>query len=183
MTEERTPKVALKFDVLMDHDLHPRRTRLLKSNSYVASTGCKNSIAWYTEKSGNVLIEVDTKRNAVLAIVGKVLEKWLDCDGHGNFRKRVFQTGLETLKKAKYQVLLGRPDDTPFTEDFDIAVETLSSLQGNIAVSPDRENFIIKERRERSLRFTRGIFEPRSQTGDSKYPSSYSPFFLNSTDV
>lgn len=103
-------------------------------------------MAWYKEKSGNVLIEANTKRNAVLAIVGKVLKNHLDCDGHGNFRKWVFQTGLETLKKAKYQVLLGRPNDTPFAEDFDIAVETLSSLQGNIAVSLDHENFIIKER-------------------------------------
>ena len=148
----------------MEHDLNPRRTRLLNSNSYVASAGCKKNVVWYSEKAGHVLIESDTKKNAVLAIVGKVEENRLDCDGHGNFRKRIFQTGCETLDKAKYQLMLGKPMDTLFADDFDIVVDTVSSLQGNIAEGGTRENFILKECQERFLRFTRGIFEPRNQT-------------------
>ena len=148
---------------VMEHDLQPRRTRLLKSNSYVASPGCKNSVTWYREKAGNVLIEPNTKTNAVLAVIGEILENRLDCDGHGNFRKRVFQTGIETLDKAKYQLLLGKPNDTPFAADFDVAVDTLSYMQGKIATAADRENLIIRERQEKTLRFTREIFETRTQ--------------------
>ena len=88
----RPYKLSVAFEprtLIMEHDLVPRQTQLLKSNSYVASTGCKNSVTWYKEKAGHVLIDPESRTNAVLAVVGKVLESRLDCDGHGNFRKRV----------------------------------------------------------------------------------------------
>ena len=160
--------------LFMEHDLVPRRTRLLKSNSYVASPGCKTSVTWYKQKAGHVLIDPESRTNAVLAVVGKVLESRLDCDGHGNFRKRVFQDGVEMLDKAKYQLLLGKPNDTPFADDFDVAIDTLSAMQANTAIGVDRQNLIIRERQEKSLRFTREIFEPRSQGdyGSFKNPNS-----------
>lgn len=69
---------------------------------------------------------------------------------------------METLDKAKYQLLLGKPNDTPFAKDFDVAIDTLSTMQANMAMGVDCQNLIIRERQEKSLRFTREIFEPRS---------------------
>ena len=143
----------------MEHNLNPCHTHLLNSNSYVASSGCKNFVAWYMEKVGHVLIEPDTKKNAVLAIVGKVLENCLDCNRHGNFRKQNFQSGCKTMDKAKYQVMLGKPDNTPFADNFNIAVDTLATLQDKIAHGPDCKNLIIKEQQVRMLCFMRGIFK------------------------
>ena len=72
--------------VKMEHDLLPRQTQLLNSDSYVANTTFRNVFTWYSQKTGNILIEKQSKKNAILAVVGKVLENRMDCEGHGNFK-------------------------------------------------------------------------------------------------
>lgn len=141
----------------MDHDLLPWRSRLLKSDSYVPTPYFPHNFIWYSQKTSHIVIEKQSKKNAVLAVVGKVLENRMDCEGHGNFRNQTF----EILPKAKYQLLLGKPTDTPFEEDFDVAINNLSALQDRIATHADRSNLIVEDCDAKALRFTRDIFEKR----------------------
>lgn len=141
----------------MVHDLLPWRSRLLNSDCYVATPHFPDSFIWYSQKTGHIVIENESKKNVILAVVGKVLENRMDCEGHGTFRNWSFQT----LPKAKYQLLLGKPCDTPFKEDFDIALDHISTLQGKIATGTNRQNFIVEDGGETALRFTHDIFEKR----------------------
>jgi hypothetical protein len=141
----------------MELNRSPSRTRLLRSSAYTAGETCRNTFTWHSQRTGDILIKTTTKENAVLAVVGRVLESRLDCSATGNFQNRDW----ETLAKAKYHLLLGKPDDTVFADDFNIALENLANFQTLIATSNDRENFIVRERQQRALRFTRDIFRER----------------------
>jgi hypothetical protein len=81
----------------------------------------------------------------------------LDCSAIGNYHEREGQT----LEKSKFQLLLGKPTKTPFADDFDLAIKTLTGMQSAKAVWPDRENLIVTDKQQKTLRFTRAIFEER----------------------
>ena len=71
---------------------------------------------WYSQRTGQILVKTKSKQNAVLAVIGRVLENCLDCSAWGNFGKREW----EKLVKAKYHLLLGKPDNMDFAMDFDM---------------------------------------------------------------
>lgn len=141
----------------MDHDLTIPRAKLLKSKAYTANNHCCSAFLWHSQKNGDILIDKLSNANAVLAVVGEVLENRLDCSPSGNYHERKGQT----LEKSKFELLLGKPMKTPFADDFDTTIKNLTSFQNLIAVWPDRENLICFDKRQRSLRFTREIFEER----------------------
>ena len=141
----------------MEHDLTVPRARLLKSKAYTANSNCNSAFSWHTQKNGDILIDKTSNANAVLAVVGEVLENRLDCTPSGNYH----EWDRQTLAKSKYHLLLGKPMKTPFADDFDAAIKNLTSFQNAIAVWPDRENLIVFDKRQRALRFTREIFEER----------------------
>jgi hypothetical protein len=141
----------------MEHDLNPSRVRLLKSAAYAASDSFPDPFSWYSQRTGQILVKTKTKQNAVLAVVGRVLENRLDCSAKGNFGKR----DNENFAKAKYQFLLGKADNTIFAPDFDTALLKFQQLQSTIATWPDRQNFIVDDCQKTVLRFTRQIFEER----------------------
>lgn len=143
----------------MEDDLTSERTKLLSSEAYAAHRKFRDTFSWYSQRTGgDILIDSTSKQNAVVAVVGCVPESRLDCDARGGFRKRNF----EMLAKAKYQLLIQKPTDCEFADDFDVALQNLTHIQSLVESPSHRsENFIIQEHREKKLRFTREVFEER----------------------
>jgi hypothetical protein len=142
----------------MEHNLPLYRSKLLLSDSYAASPGFRT---WGCEKSGHVLITQETGDTAILSVVGRVLEKGLNCGPRGNFFHKGIYGGLQT---AKFRLFLGKPTDTPFAGDFDKAIAGLRKVQGEIAFTLKHLNLIVVDGQETQLRFTRNVFEERERT-------------------
>lgn len=141
----------------MHHNLLRYRDILLQENGYGAAAQFSSTYSWHALKTGDVLINSHNKQNAVVSIVGRVLENRLDCTPSGNFADRSF----DKLATAKFQLLLGKPDDTIFTTDFDTAMQHLVELQQKISPGKPGQNLIVFERDKKVLRFTRPVFDVR----------------------
>ena len=103
--------------------------------------------------------EKTTNEDAVLILVGKVLDDRLFCGPSGNWSPNNTFGGLRT---AKYNFTLGLPDEDAFTSDFTSAFKTLGTLQNNIASTPHRLHFLLGEGEQFStLRFATPVFEKR----------------------
>ena len=88
-----------------------------------------------------------------------MLDHRLCCDPNGNYLEPNSPWG--SLATAKFQVQLGRPIGTMFASDYDKVIENMERLQQQVAVSNDRQNFIVPDGGNKNLRFTRKIFEQR----------------------
>ena len=140
----------------MEQDLNNCREKLLKLSAYAASENFPNS-SWFSQRTGQILIKTKSKQNAILAVVGRVLENRLDCSACGNFGKR----DREQLAKAKYQFLLGKPEKTVFAADFETALHNFCQIQDTIAIWLEQEHFLVRDNQQTVLRFTRSIFKQR----------------------
>ena len=141
----------------MHHNLRPYHELLTHQTGYGAASDLATSFTWHRQKTGDVLINSRNKQNAIISVVGRVIENRLDCTPSGNFSDRSF----EKLATAKFQLHLEKPDDTIFTSDFDTAMHNLESLQQKLAPGKTGQNLVVLERDEKVLRFTRPVFEVR----------------------
>ena len=89
------------------------------------------------------------------------------CGPTGNFIK-VQNDGENTSKRkyggletAKYHLYLGRPDRTPFADDFDKSVTNLEKNQEKIESCAKRLNLIVQDGPDKHLRFTQNVFKKR----------------------
>ena len=149
----------------MTDELIIRRDNLHKSTSYGGNENFHSASTWQSQKWGHILVDDSTNENAVLAVVGQILENGLQCSASGNFHRRNY----ETLQKAKYQVMLGKPKKTVFADDFDLTIKKLAAFQADIASYPTRENFIVLDGRQKTLRFTHDIFEKRARSDQGAF--------------
>jgi hypothetical protein len=145
----------------MEHNLPLYRSKLLLSDSYAARPSFLPTLTWGSEKVGHVLITQETGVTAILSVVGRVLEKGLDCSPRGTFFHKGLYGGLET---AKFRLYLGKPTGTLFADDFDKTIAGLRKVQDEIASTLKHLNFIVIDGQETQLRFTRNVFEEREHT-------------------
>jgi len=143
----------------MEHDLPLYRSNIMLSPSFGASPPFLSHLGWRPERTGDVLVNKSTNKNAVVCVIGRILERRLDCGPTGNFVKGRFG-GLET---AKFHCLLEKPVGTPFADDFDKSISNLDKVQGIIASSANKTNFIVVDGQHKNLRFTKQIFEKRER--------------------
>ncbi|KAF8271624.1 hypothetical protein EI94DRAFT_1568036, partial [Lactarius quietus] len=92
-----------------------------------------------------------------MLIISHVLDFCLNCGPSGSFLKR----GVGCLASAKFQLQLGRPDNTPFAADFDKVLEVFNQLQSATAISLTQRNLIVVDGLSRNIRFSRSIFKKR----------------------
>ena len=149
----------------MEHNLPLYRANIVQSASYAACPGFLPALGWRTDKAGHVLVSKSSNENAVVSVIGRVLELRLDCGPTGNFVKGRFG-GLQT---AKYHCLLEKPDKTPFANDFDKSLSNFERVQSNIASTANKNNFIIVDGQQKHLRFTRYVFEKRERVLEGSY--------------
>jgi hypothetical protein len=153
----RSPDSSRTFTMLDNLPLY--RDYLLQNKAYATSADFLRSIGWPWpwQKYGEALVNKSTSENAIITVVGRVLERRLDCGPTGNFKGR-----YGPLKKAKYHLLLEKPCGTPFASDFDKIVAVLSKIQGAIASSSNcLDHLIVPDAPLKLLRFTRNIFTKR----------------------
>ena len=148
----------------MVNDLASRCKILLQCNSYGANEHFCSTFSWQSQKLGHILVNDCSNENAILAVVGEVLKKGLQCSASGNFHMHDF----ETLEKAEFQLVLGKPNKTIFANDFDATIAKLTSFQADTAQSPNRENLIVIDGRQKTLHFTQNVFEERDHSNDGK---------------
>lgn len=141
----------------MEHDLQNYRATLLCVPSYCASPIFISSVGWQVEWAGHVLVDKSSNANTVVLVVGCVSERRLFVTPDGNYQTNQFSD----ISIAKFLFLIGRPDDTPFAEDFDKAMEYFIKIQNQRVSTPKRLNFIVTDGPNKNLRFTWNVFEKR----------------------
>jgi hypothetical protein len=79
------------------------------------------------------------------------------CGPSGN---RLINNKYGSLKEAKYQFSIGRPNKDVFVKEFDIAYKTLGKVQTVIASTQDRQHLLMGENKKvNNIRFSANIFE------------------------
>ena len=142
----------------MSHNLDEYRANLMESDTYAVRDDFAKDVQWRRDGAGHVLIEKTSTENVLGSVVGRVLDERLFCGPGGTF----YKVKYGNLDGAKFQLLLGRPDNTPFEKDFDIVVRKLKSLQAKINKSgSDNRHLIIEDIDGLRIWFTRNIFKKR----------------------
>ncbi|KAN0130933.1 hypothetical protein V8E53_011311 [Lactarius tabidus] len=141
----------------MQHNLSRYRDQLLTVDCHGASKTFTSSVSWLPQRTGNILVDLKTNQNAVISVVGCVLDNRLDCSSLGNHGKRP----PAKFPTAKFHLLLGKPTKTIFADDFDIMMKNLENIQDNIGSTKNHQNLVVCERGDHALRFTRSVFETR----------------------
>ncbi|KAF8264890.1 hypothetical protein EI94DRAFT_1467953, partial [Lactarius quietus] len=101
------------------------------------------------------LVEKSSKNNALVSMVGHVIEHHHNCRPTGNFVTGKFRS----LEKAKFQLQLTKPNGMPFAKDHNASLNALKNLQNQAATTSDRHNLIVMDGKNENVRFTRDIFE------------------------
>lgn len=106
-----------------------------------------------------MLSNKDDKSDAVLIVVGKVVNDRLFCGPAGNWTTK---NSYGSLKTAKYQFTIGPPNEEVFATDFEAAFKNLGRIQAAVALSQKREHLLIGENdRFHNIRFSTNVFQPR----------------------
>ena len=151
-----------------------QRDYLHSITPYIPSATFLSSFAWGQDGSANVLVNKRTNDLATIIIVGKVVHDRIFCGPSGTW---VTGNRWGSLKDAKYQLTLHRPDDDIFGNDFDVAFKALGKVQSSIAVTSDRRNLLIGENKKvNNIRFSAPVFEERESVGRtflSRYTQTY----------
>ena len=139
----------------MEHNLVQYREQLLREDCYAAAHNFRHSFSWLSQRTGDILIEDKSKQNAVISVVARVLDNRFDCTAAGNLGNRP----LDKLPSVKFQLLLGKPTDTVFADDFNKVLDNLNQISNNAAPGEKKENLIVTECGVDVLRFTCPVFE------------------------
>jgi hypothetical protein len=135
------------------------RDYLHKFKSYVAAAAFLGAFGWGQDGSANILVEKETADIAVAVVVGKIIHDRVYCGPTGNYTSN---SKYDTLKTAKYQLTIGRPDQEVFAKEFDTAFKTLGKVQSGITSTNDHQHFLIGENdKVNNMRFTAPVFEER----------------------
>ncbi|KAF8262734.1 hypothetical protein EI94DRAFT_1704548 [Lactarius quietus] len=141
----------------MSHDLTAYQARLAQSQYYVANSSFLHAVTWIYSRTGRILVEKASKNNAVVCVVGHVVEQRLDCGPTGNYITGEFGS----LQKAKYRLQITKPTGTPFTKDYDVALTALKVLQNQATSTGDRRNLIVVDSKNENIHSTKDVFEKR----------------------
>jgi hypothetical protein len=155
----------------MVFDAPAHRNYLHSLKNYVATAVFLSRVGWGQDGSANMLVDKTDKDPAVLVVVGKVVHDRVYCGPSGNWS---INNKYGSLKEAKYQFSIGRPDEDMFAKEFDVAFKTLGKIQAAIASTQDRQHLLMGENdKVNKIRFSANVFEQRdvvSEFFDTVYP-------------
>lgn len=145
----------------MQHDLQQHRSILLCIPSYCAIPVFLSGVGWEVENSGHVLVDKANNANAVAIVVGRLLDYCYFVSPNGTYSGNPGSDKFGDISNAKFLFVIGKPDNTPFTEDFVKVFDVISKVQNQVASTPTPVNFMCSTGTSKVLRFTRNIFEKR----------------------
>ena len=139
--------------------------------NYVTTATFLTKVGWKQDGYAHMVKEKFTNEDAVLILVGKVLDDHLFCGPSGNWSPNNTFGGLKT---AKYNFTLGQPDENVFTEDFTFTFKALGALQNNIMSTSHRLHFLLgKGEQFHTLRFATPVFEKREDVSRTSTKYEY----------
>jgi hypothetical protein len=128
------------------------RNTLLKNPLYGGNPVFASSVGWAEEDSGNKLVHAkpssdNTIHNTYFVIVGTVSENKLWVSPTGNYNPK-----FNEVATSKFQLTLKQPTDNDFTQDWQLTIQALASIQSIIASSNDCRYFMINDSGKSALR-------------------------------
>jgi hypothetical protein len=127
--------------------------------NYIAAPAFLSRVGWGQNGSANVLVDKQNREPTVLIVVGKVVHDRVFCGPSGNWS---MNNKFGSLKEAKYQFSIGRPDEDVFMKEFNAAFKTLGKVQSGIALTQERSHLLVGENdKVNSIRFSANVFEER----------------------
>ena len=115
-------------------DLIAHQEKLLKQQSYAATSNFMHSSRWALAKTGHVLVTNPGRTEQIAIGVAKVLDHKLFCGPMANYNT---QFKNSTLEKAKYTITVGQPEQPGFCDDYDRLYANLDKLQDSICYGKD----------------------------------------------
>lgn len=126
---------------------------------YVAAPSFTKAVGWAQEGSSHILRDNHDGSDCTAIIVGKVVNDRLFCGPQGNWS---VGGQFGSLKTAKYQFTVCRPDEDVFAKEYDVAFKALGRVQAAIAHTSTREHLLIGEDHNlNNVRFSANVFETR----------------------
>lgn len=148
---------ALDTSTEFDAAEHHRYLQTLPT--YAANADCLKHVAWTQDGSSHILANKSDKSDAVLIVVGRVVNDRVFCGPAGNWSSK---NSFGSLKTARYQFTISAGEADLLAADFEAAFKMLSKIQGAIAFSPKREHLLVGENEKfHNIRFSTNVFEAR----------------------
>ena len=121
------------------------RNTWLKNTLYGVNLVFASSAGWADQNNGNKLVIAKLSDNnsicdTYFVVVGVVSEKKLSASPIGNYNPK-----FNELANSKFQLMLKQPGDNDFVEDWQLAMQSLTSIQGIIESSSNHCYFMIKD--------------------------------------
>ena len=128
------------------------RNTLLKNPLYGVNPVLTSSVGWADQDNGNKLViskpsDDNSIHNTYFVVVGVVSENKLSVSPIGNYIPK-----FNELANSKFQLTLKQPTDIDFAQDWQLVMQSLSSIQGIITSSSDHHYFMIKDGGTTALR-------------------------------
>ena len=144
------------------------RQYLASLKSYVPSPGFMASVGWGQQGFSHIVKDKETSDVVTVIMVGKVVDDRIFCNPSGNWSP---SNKFGSLKNAKFQFALCRPDNDIFGKDYDTAFQTLSKMQTAIATTANHEHMLIGEKEKmKNIKFSAQRFQ--------RNVKRYFPFFF-----
>jgi hypothetical protein len=140
-----------------DSVAHRDQLRLLPN--YAANVLVASQYGWKQEGSGLVAVDKPAGDDAVLVVVGKIVNSKYKCGPAGNYNPKYDRDS--PLSKAKFQLVLGVPNDPVFSDDFNKAFDNLIRLQNSVAHTTDKRFLATLEGHIRNISISAKMFEER----------------------
>ena len=145
------------FFTTMVFNTPPHHDYLHLLKNYVAAAAFLSCVEWGQDGSANMLVDKQHRESAILIIVGKVVHDRVFCGPSGNW---LMNNKFSSLKEAKYQFSIGRPDKDVFAKEFDTAFKTLGKVQSGITSTQEWQHLLVgKNDKVNNIRFSANVFE------------------------
>lgn len=141
--------------------------------NYVNRPGFVQTVGWDREDMSDVLVERQTKRLAVLVLVGKISTSKMWCGPIGNFASEVTYGDID---KAKFQFTVTCPEDPILAQEYEKAIKVLRLLQRDVAKTERQQHLLVNDGSD--IRLNQALFEKREQVSSLfhrlwEYPLSF----------
>ncbi|KAF7983369.1 hypothetical protein HWV62_22359 [Athelia sp. TMB] len=131
---------------------------LMTLANYAGRPGFVQSVGWDREENSDVLVDKNSKRLAVVVVVGKVNVSKMWCGPVGNFASA---GTFNTFEKAKFQFTISCPDEPALASEYNKSRKVIIALQRDIAKTAKQEYLMVND--DNDMRFGQPVFEKRTK--------------------
>ena len=130
----KTPLILLTPIIYVNMSFHSseHHATIIALENYVPTADFLSSVGWAQDGSAKMLKNKSDREDAVLIVIGNVINSHLFCGLSGNWSSG---NQYGNLNSAKYSFSIGQPDDKVFAKDFNITFKNLGKLQSTVTTT------------------------------------------------